>query len=304
MCCAVTWTASWRCKHRPLNYKGTGILLQIFLTKEAPPFSSFPNRQKKIPENIPSAPLEAPPAHTRTLDTQSLPTFAFQICLLTFPPSLLLSISCFSLPPLRGGTATTFYRTFSISRRPEAALKNNNLKTIYFLNKKEREKKRQNKTTKKPKPKTTEKGSCGKEKEREKEENACQLQVAAVPACTRVAFCSPHINASSPPKLFPLEWTYQRFSASLERAVPDNAGFPCQFLPTRLWQHFLPDTLILTHTYRSSLCVCVCFWSSFLLLYKWCSCLQTAGRKGKPRATWHLHSTLLICDSCSVLPSL
>lgn len=48
MGCAMPGTASdsRRCKDRPPNYKRTRILLQIFPTNEAPPFSSFSNMGK------------------------------------------------------------------------------------------------------------------------------------------------------------------------------------------------------------------------------------------------------------------
>lgn len=122
--------------------------------------------------------------YRHTLEKQSLCRFAFQIRLLTFP-SLLPSISCSSLPPPRGGTGVSqFFIPFTIAGRPGAALKKNNEKKI------------------KKGEKRTGEGSRGK---REKEKNACQLQTAAAPARTQVAFCSVHINASYPAKLFPLE---------------------------------------------------------------------------------------------------
>lgn len=216
--------------------------------------------------------------HTHTLDTQ-FPRFAFQIAYWHSPSFLpLLLLFSPTLMPLRHWFHSI---PFNIPHHQETqgCFK----KKIYIYRGKKW-------------------GKGEKEKKRKKRMHVSSNPTAA-PACTRVAFCSVHINASYPPKLFPLEWTYQRFSASLERAVPDNTGFPCQFLPTRLWQHFLPDTLILTHAHRRGVRVYVC---ASAVLSSCCASNAAAFRLqgGRENPVTHLYSTLLIRDSCGVMPSL
>lgn len=121
--------------------------------------------------------------HTHTLDTQ-FPRFAFQIAYWHSPsfPSSFPLLLLFS--PTRMPSRHWFYSIpFNIPHHQETqgCFK----KKIYIYRGKKW-------------------GKGEKEKKRKKRMHVSSNPTAA-PACTRVAFCSVHINASYPPKLFPLE---------------------------------------------------------------------------------------------------